>query len=396
MKNRKIYFHIGFGKTGSSSLQSFLSYNPALTFLDTQEKILYCCFNNDGSIRSGSDLTKKAANTPLNYVSSYPKIALIPSLSKTKDELEKIFSAGYIPFFSQEDWGRRSSEFKNANFFSELGCSAHVIVYVRPQVEWFNSAWWQWFVWYKEFSTPDDVIGTWGYNFMLWADQIAKWRNLPGVEIVNVRLHPQDIIEDFMSLLRLQKNPSISYPERTNASLNPTLIKLLLRFPEIRGIHNAEVDIILSKLLKFDDKVPWVIEKELIGKIISATHDDNLKILSMLDEQSKKVMENDPRWWNPDFYATRPLFTKADFELDKQELLAIVDQAIPALIKLQLRGSDAKLDSQITRLNQALVERDAALKQMLHSTSWRLTRPIRLLRHLVERLQHTIKPRSRS
>lgn len=380
--NKKIYIHIGIGKTGSSSLQTFLSFNPVLQTSDPREKILYCSFNKDGGISFGKKLTDLAESSPLKYVSSFPKIANVTNLSKTKSELANILSDGYTPIFSQEDWGRRSAEFKKSNFFSELGCSAHVIIYVRPQVEWFNSAWWQWFAWYSEFSSPEDVVSAWGYNFMLWADQISKWKNLPGVENVRVRLQPQDIVADFMTLVGISKTPEINYPARNNVSLSPTLIKLLLRHPEIRGVHDAKVDIILSKLFKFDGKTPWVIEKQLIGEVMDATRINNLKLLSMLDEQSMEVMKNDPRWWNPDFYANYPFTSKSDLQLNNHELLAIVDQATPLLIKLA--GEKIEHDRLITRLNQA----EETLKHILYSTSWRLTKPIRFLGRQWKRLLH--------
>lgn len=376
MMKKKIYMHIGFGKTGSSALQIFLNSNPELRTSDSQEKILYSAFNPDGSISTFKEL-KGLTKCPVGFYFSSPEIANTVDLSKTRHDLGRIFSAGYTPIFSQEDWGRRGGEFQKANFFSELGCSAHVIAYVRPQVEWFNSAWWQWFAWFGTFSDPREVVDAWSYNFMLWADQISMWRNLPGVEGVDMRLYPQDVVEDLMSLLKLQKNPEINYPARSNVSLSPTLIKALMRNPEIRGSFDGEVDIRLSSLLKFDGGLPWVMDKELIGKIISATHADNLQLLSMLDEQSKTVMENDPRWWNPDFYASRPLFSKADFELEKQELLSIVDQAIPALIKLQ-----SDIDQLVRAQDHVVRNRD----QMLDSNSWKITKPLRFLERLFRML----------
>jgi hypothetical protein len=360
---KKIYLHIGFGKTGSTSLQFFLFSNPELQTSDHQEKILYCAFNLDGSISTFKKITCMKKR-PAGHYLSHPGIANIADLSKTKNDLDKILSAGYTPIFSQEAWGDLFSEFKDSNFLSQLGCSAHVIVYVRPQVEWLNSSWWQWHAWSGKFSTPSDLVDSWGYYYMLWADKITNWRNLPGVESVRVRLQPEDIIADFISLLEIQESPEMNYQVRMNVTLSPTLIKLLLRYPELRGPHNIEIDDILRRNFKFQGKTPWFIEKELIGKIISATHADNLQLLSMLDEKSKNVMLRDLRWWSPESYASRPLFSTVDWELEKQELLAIVDQAIPALIKLEL-------------------DRDKMRDQFLNSMSWKITKPLRYIRRLL-------------
>ncbi|WP_137819730.1 hypothetical protein [Pseudomonas sp. 2FG] len=331
---RKAYFHIGFGKTGSSALQSYLSFNPEHTTPETNERLLYCSLQSDGRIIYGEELTKKASLTPLKYIASSPAIAETENLSKIKQALDEIFDAGYTPIFSQEDWGRRAGHFKNSDLFTQLDCTAHGIVYVRPQVDWFNSAWWQWYAWASEFSNPGDVIKAWGYNFMLWADQITKWQRLPGVENITVRLQPSDVVEDFMGLFNIRPTLSAAHEERNNVSLNPTLIKLLKKYPSLRCTHGADVDSILSKFLKFEGKAPWVIDQELSEQIIAATRADNMLLHNLLDEPSKVLMKNDARWWSAEHYASRRVCTQADFELNTQDLLSIIEQAIPALIQL--------------------------------------------------------------
>ena len=394
MMDKKIYLHIGFNKSGSSALQAFLSLNPEFKASVFQENFLYCVFNPDGSISS----RKKIAGLTTSLDLSYSAIFKTADLSKTKHDLDNIFSAGYTPIFSHEDWGLRFSEFEQSNFFIELGCSAHLIVYVRPQVEWLNSAWWQWFAWGSHHS-PKDVLGISGCDHILWADYIEKWKNVPGVKSVAVRLLDKDIIEDFMNLLSIPKNPEIKYPARINVGLSPTHIKLLMRNPEIRGVHGAEVDGIFSEILHFDGSSPWVIDKELIGEVISVTHTGNLKLLSMLDESSRKVMENDSRWWSPEFYSKRHPFSKKDMELDKEELLAIADQIMPAVIRV-VRVRDyvvEERDHVVRELGYVVEERDHLMRErdhlirerdhlvrerdkLLNSISWKITQPLRRIK----------------
>lgn len=333
-KLRKIYFHIGFGKTGSSSLQSYLSYNSEHIASENNEKLLYCSFLRDGGIVYGEELTNSAARTPLKYIASYPAIAEVENLTKVRETLDDIFDRGYTPIFSQEDWGRRAGHFAGSDFFTRLGCKAHVIAYVRPQVDWFNSAWWQWYAWIDEFSNPNDVIKAWGYNFMLWADQIIKWQGLPGVENVTVRLQSSDVVEDFMGLFKVKPSAGFDPKERNNVGLSPTLIKLLKKYPSIRSAHGADVDSILLRFLKFEGKAPWVIDQQLSKQIISATHADNKLLYGLLDEPSKIRMECDERWWSAECYASRRVCTQVDLELNTEDLFGIVEQAIPALIQL--------------------------------------------------------------
>lgn len=331
---RKAYFHIGFGKTGSSSLQSYLSFNPELRPPETKEKLIYCCFLKDGRVLFGDELRQRAQQSPFNYCASVAAVAKMGGMDYLKAEVDRIYEAGYIPIFSQEDWGRRTGEFRESNFFNKLNIHADVIVYIRPQVDWFNSAWWQWFAWEKSFNRPQDVIDAWGYNIMLWASHISRWDSLDGVKKVTVRLQPADIIEDFLSLFKISPEPGISQKFRVNASLPPMLIKLLLKYPYIRRTQSAYVDILLSRFLKFEGKSPWIIGPELSQQIIAATRIDSEKLLWMLDEASRKTMKNDPRWWDADHYKSRYVFNEKDLVLSKSELFSIIAQTIPALINL--------------------------------------------------------------
>jgi len=336
---RKIIFHIGFGKTGSSSLQAYLSANP-IHQTKTQENLLYCCFHNDDTILHGDAIIRKARSSPIKYVASNPNIAEQADNSETKYQLDKILRQDFIPIFSQEDWGRRAGSFKNSNFFEQLDVDVHVIVYVRPQVDWLNSAWWQWFAWDEDFKRPADVIAAWGYNFMLWGKQIDLWKNLPRVKNVTVRLHPSDITEDFLQLLGVNQRAEHTDAGRVNVSLSPALIKLLIKYPSLRKIHSADVDSILSNFIKFEGKTPWIVDAELVNKIIVATYADNIKLLDMLDEPSRVLMKNDPRWWDATCYESKKFWKEEDFQLREDELFSIIEQTIPALIKLSRKSPE--------------------------------------------------------
>lgn len=250
--------------------------------------------------------------------------------------MQSLFSQNIIPLFSQEDWGRRGHEFTQKNFFERVGCKAHVIVYVRPQVSWLNSGWWQWRAWEKESTSIQDHIHTRrGVNCSLWASQIQCWKNNKNISNVTVRLHSNDIISDFLSVLNLSSCFK-KRVENSNISLAPILIKLLIRNRKLRTPHLNEVDSILSRHLSFQGRPPWVIDQDLARHIISETYEDNIKLLNMLDSESVERMKNDPHWWDPTFYQDRKVWTDKDYEFTETELYDIVDQAIPSLIKLCL------------------------------------------------------------
>ncbi len=330
---RKVYFHIGFGKTGSSSLQAYLSLNPTLQS-GKDEKLLYCCFQKDGTVISGDQITEGARATPLKYLSSLPDAAEWLDASLAKNNLDDIFQQGFTPVFSQEDWGRRAGHFKNSKLFDQLDIDVYVIVYVRPQVEWFNSAWWQWFAWSEKFTTPTDVINAWGYRFMQWGAQIGSWKRQARVKGVIVRLMPSDVVLDFQDVMQISGAEQSVAIERSNVSLSPILIKLLKKYPYLRSTHSADVDLILSRYLKFDGKTPWVLDQEIIEKVINATHEDNINLLNMLDPVSRQQMLDDRKWWDTPYYENRKVWEEQEFQLTEVELQKVIGQILPALIEL--------------------------------------------------------------
>jgi hypothetical protein len=333
-KLTKVYWHIGFGKTGSSALQSSLSLDGRSVKNQLGENLLYCSIQSDGRILSGRRLMKLAANSPQQYIASDPEIADRNITENLRRSLKKIFNAGYTPVFSQEDWGRRGYDFIGKQFFEKLGCAPHVIVYVRPQVSWFNSGWWQWFAWVDQFSTPHEVVSAWGgYDFMRWAAQIEPWRQLAGNSNISVRLHSQDVLADFLSVLKVTKEWGRA-GVRANVSLSPTVLKLFKKFPDLRRVDRPDVDFILSGVLKFEGCPPWVIDPDFARQIVEETRLDNLRLLELLDAESRGLMQNDLGWWDAEYYRNRKVWSGNDYELTREESDEALHQALLQLIEI--------------------------------------------------------------
>ncbi|TPK22360.1 hypothetical protein FJ872_07060 [Mesorhizobium sp. B2-5-9] len=55
-----VVFHIGFGKTGSSSLQAYLSRTAGDRLGDSS--FVYCAIDRDGEVLSGEELSRRAAS----------------------------------------------------------------------------------------------------------------------------------------------------------------------------------------------------------------------------------------------------------------------------------------------------------------------------------------------
>lgn len=329
---RKIYLHVGFGKTGSSALQSYLSLNQ-LPCSRGGESFVYCSAERSGRVIYGDALRVEAESSALKYCASAPDLARSSAVDDISLALDRIFEAGGTPVLSQEDWGQRGSEFISSCFLERINCTAHVIAYVRPQVDWFNSAWWQWYAWDPKFKCPSDVVDNWGFKFMSWAWQLSSWKLNPRVKEVIVTPSPVDIVGDFFSKLDIDGVPIESPYGRNNTSLTLPLIQLIKNLPIERRPHDAEVDIRLSRALDLPGGTPWSIEPGLVVRIISECFSDNIDLLRFMSPDSKVKMCSDPRWWCASPFQGRKLITNEDLKISSSETLVLASKLVDCLLK---------------------------------------------------------------
>lgn len=329
---RTAYFHVGISKTGSSALQSYLSHNYVFSNPDTRQRFVYCCMRSSGRLLTGRRMKDVATKCLSGYLSSGPSVAATADLVLAKAELDSLFNAGFTPIFSQEAWCDQAAAFNASEFFGRLGVQARIVIYVRPQLDWFNSAWWQWFAWDANYSQPQDLLNGSDYNLIKWTERILPWCEMDNVESVTVRLHPGDIITDFFGLLGMAP-PTPEEPATRNQGLPPTLLKLLLKYPQVRSPHLSWVDHVLRKQTDFTGPSPWVINQALATDIIEGTRSDNERLATLLDDESRRIMLADRRWWSADEYAHKQLSDLQDLVLDHNEMEALLGQLLEALLQ---------------------------------------------------------------
>lgn len=329
MSENHIVIHAGMGKTGTSSLQTFLSLNADQTLGNTGYR--YCAIMRDGNVLSGRDLKTSALSSRIGYVSSFHDIPGPQELSRAADQLNELFRCGVTPIVSQENWSTIILQLSEANFLRSLGCRAKVIAYVRPQVEWFNSGWWQWWAWMGKFDSPEELIDEWGFKLFHYSEQLQHWKSMEGVDRLDIRLHTKDVIGDFLAHLGVYHAPGEeTVVERKNIGLNSLIIRLYRTIPGMRHPLGAELDKMLSELLPQEGKGPWALSPDLISRIQDGAREDNIRLMSLMSEDQRDRMRSDERWWAISAYADKSVDESIDTPLEIHEYQEIIQKLTKA------------------------------------------------------------------
>jgi hypothetical protein len=325
----KIVLHIGFGKTGSSSIQRYLSLNGANKLLESD--FVYCAFDQNGEIKTGEELVDAARVSVQGYIASSH---ILPSNKKTIGRLcnglINLIDKGLIPIFSHENWVYNSDSFKR--IFSSMPLKVHAIAFVRPQVDFFNSGWWQWWYWMEQFKKPEDVINSWNFGFMCWFKHLNKWAQLLEVKKLDVILYRKDSVNDFLATLGL----SMVESERINIGMNELMVKTYNAIPHLRKVHDSEFDYILGPLLSSRESAPWSVPFYLAEQIIEGTKNDNLKLLSLLEKHQQTEMISDSRWWSAEKYRNKKSIEGESLKLTFEDALHVIRAILPTLLKCRL------------------------------------------------------------
>ena len=297
--------HVGMSKCGSSALQTVLSIDPdfisnagiPIKYIAIAEKTLEIFNGNHlvehankiGTYAKSGNSIFKIANSDSNY------------FSRLKSNLQELRSQhpGKI-IISNEGYGLQNELFQKSGILEKLELDCEVVFYIRPQVLWLNSAWWQWGAW-EDLSLNEFIARR--LPSMMWGDLARYWQAIPGVKKVTVRLLKGDVVSDFFSV--------IGAPPRLGAEINKGLpariLRLFQRHRELRpNKSSSAIDFLITKNCKFNNSTPpWVLTNTEINSIVDACFSSNCLLGDYLDEQQKLLMRNDPAWWTPNHYADK-------------------------------------------------------------------------------------------
>jgi hypothetical protein len=194
------------------------------------------------------------------------------------------------------------------------GIPARVLLYVRPQVDVLNSAWWQWGAWGGQVESVDDWLDqAIDWHWLRWDVVALRWGEAVGADRVTTRLLPaagDDVSRDFLRWLGVGVTPDPDVGH-VNRSLPKAVLDHYLRQPHLRpGPHSADIDFVVDRASRgLPDSVtraPIVLDVPQRQRVLDRFEPNNRSLLRhWIADEHRDRMLRDPRWW-PEPTATDP------------------------------------------------------------------------------------------
>jgi hypothetical protein len=330
----RLYLHVGWEKCGSSALQRALSSTPSWS--TACGECAYAAFDQAGALITGNKLSLSAAATSEGYICTAKSFPKRSSDIASLNELLKSHSV----VLSREGWCRRASRFVQSSYYAQFNAPVVVVAYIRPQIDLLNSSWWQWWCYRPRYESPLDWLDRNGHEHFDYYRHLCEWKSLPGAEQLHVRLLPKDVAPDFLQLTGYRQSPQAAVRKMTpdNATLPLPVIRSVRHLIQRGAVKYKSVSSVTFRLKDLwgpHDMKPWAVTKQTAARLLKALRESNEKLLSLLDEDSAKAMQADPRWWTAEAYDDHfshvsQLTQAASFEQEGSQ--ACLDQAILHII----------------------------------------------------------------
>lgn len=339
----KVYLHIGAGKCGSSSIQNYFSNNVSFS-----HRSAYCVLNKKGEIFSGKRITLESKRNIYDYQASssfrafdshFEKACLniTTSLSKLSEQFDVIV-------LSNEGWLEEVNSLERIMPFFD-GCDVEVLLFVRPPVEWVNSAWWQWGQW------CDIDINKWYVRNIaktLWFDYYKSFSALEGITAVSVFAIEGDVLNQLSSHL------DFDYESKNNNANKSSDYRLLSFFKENRklrpGPHDSQLEFCINRHIQSVGKPDWVLSCKQVGHILNQTQDSNDKLLTII--KNPDAVKNDPRWWGRGFYKDADKWLVQNRGLSREDLSSMLVEAYEKIFELDLALRNKKAKGWLNKIQK--------------------------------------------
>jgi hypothetical protein len=318
-------------KCASSSLQQYFSSNQFS--IDASDRIIYAAVNGDGDVISGEDLYREARRNSHGYVSSCSSDILASfdnKKSKTiREKLIKIARDGKAILLSNEEWGGSPIIFGRNNVFNDDKFNVSIYCYIRPQVEFMNSAWWQWGAW------TGSPFNSWiikNLKLANWSELLNSWSSISWIRSLHAFPLRPDVIKHFSNQLGFESKQDT----HTNKNLPLRVLRFLQRHRDLRASpHDSEIDFILGRQPELlTGNSAWVITEILAKEIIKKSTPENLKLITFLHPKDWDLILLNPRWWSPEEYQKIDKVLPSFGRFNPHEVDKFLFDAIKAIIRL--------------------------------------------------------------
>lgn len=300
MTDSQIILHVGAPKCGSSALQTALTMTPDLRDKAGRKYRYTSCFRVGPAwhLLYGQDVQLAGRKSKYGYV-SWPNLGKDASPGPIFQALGKAWRCGlrdgHVPVASCEGWINHPAVF--ARHLAEWGHPpVDVIAFLRPPVDWLNSAYWQWGVWHAPSLNAWLGRGNLHYRFGL---DLEAWSKIPNVRL-HVRRPQPDVVQKFSEICGVAL-PKVGTP---NSSSPPSLIGFLLRNRRFRPSgHDSSVEFIFQR---WCPPVPgaklWAIGAPHVHLMRQEAKRNLDALMRVVTEAERQDLLCDPRWLQEEPY----------------------------------------------------------------------------------------------
>lgn len=302
---KEIVIHIGGGKCGSTALQQFLTYNDTLPSKDGKKNYIYCVIQSDGSIIYKETLDNAVQQySPIGF-SSIPillgKDAVMPFKQGIRDVLA--LADGYtVPIISCEAWAEFYPLFKEYEILEDIeDIKFRVLLFVRPQVSWLNSAWWQWGAWSR--LSCEDWIRKCSLRSCDWHSIACGWENLhKNIEVTvydTSRYDSSNNQQTLVDFLDVEIPDTIQVNSFANQSAPRALIEFFERNRHFRpSEHDALIEFTLKQHVLFNGKrAPFIISQATQKFICETFWEKNKNLARFFTPTDRDIFLKDMKWF---------------------------------------------------------------------------------------------------